>query len=97
MLRDVPGVASEGAVNLRKLKWWLYKRFLPEWCRESLIGENIRLHDALREKNAEIAQLRAYIRGVHAAMRSRKIVIQTGGNAGVDFGSPRGQQSDSQH
>ena len=97
MLRDVPGVASEGAVNLHKLKWWFIQRFLPEWCRESLIGENIRLHDALREQNAEIAQLRAYIRGMHAAMRSRKIVIQTGGNAGVDFGSPRGQQSDSQH
>ena len=82
---------------MHKLKWWFIQRFLPEWCRESLIGENIRLHDALREQNAEVAQLRAYIRGVHAAMRSRKIVIQTGGNAGVDFGSPRGQQPDSQH
>lgn len=97
MLRDVPGVASEGAVNLHKLKWWFIQRFLPEWCRELLIGENIRLRDALREKNAEIAQLRAYIRGAHAVLRGRKIVIQTGGSADVHLGSHREQQSDSQH
>lgn len=91
MLRDVPGVASAGAVILRKIKWWLYKRFLPEWCRESLIGENDRLRDALWEKNAEIAQLRAYINGMRVAMRSRKIMIQTGGGADVNLGSNREQ------
>ena len=84
------GVGGGGKI-LRKIKWWLYKRFLPEWCRESLIGENIRLHDELREKAAEIVQLRAYIRGMHAAMRSRKIMIQTGGGADVNFGSNREQ------
>lgn len=69
---------------MHKVKRWLVDRFLPEWCRESMLVENTQLLQQLREKEAEITWLRAYIRGMNAAMRSRKVIIQAGGDAGVD-------------
>ena len=65
---------------MKKIKLWLFRRFLPEWCREELIKDNRRLAQELEEANAKTAQLQAYISGMHAVLRvGRKIVIQNGG------------------
>ena len=59
---------------MRRLKIWLWERFLPAWAKDS----------ALREKLAaqaqELRELAAYAGGLEAALHSmRRIVIQNGG------------------
>lgn len=64
---------------MKKIKNWFYNRFLPMWAKESIFHEykNTQLeNEALRNK---IAELEAYINGLHAGMRNqRRIVINTG-------------------
>ena len=64
---------------MKKIKNWIYNRFLPMWAKESIFREykNIQLeNEALRNK---VAELEAYINGLHAGMRNqRRIVINTG-------------------
>lgn len=59
-----------------KLKDWLWKRFLPEYCRQSLTEENERLRRQLEHAKQENAELESYIRGMDAVLRSgRRIRI----------------------
>lgn len=61
------------------LKKWLCERFLPVWCREELLDENKRLRDSLREERIRNRELKAYIDGLHTALRAqRRITINTG-------------------
>lgn len=61
---------------MRKLKKWLYERFLPAWCRDDLLRVNELLSEKCRAQAREIEQLRAYIEGVQAAQhRQPRIVI----------------------
>lgn len=65
---------------MRKFKKWFFQRFLPEWCREELTEQNARLIAANHELRQENECLKAYVDGVHAALRSgRKITIYSGG------------------
>lgn len=64
---------------MRKFKHWLYNKFLPAWCKESLMEDNKRLLAANAAQKQEIAQLNAYINGIESAMRIRsKITINNG-------------------
>lgn len=64
---------------MRKFKRWLYGKFLPAWCKESLMEDNKRLLAANAAQKQEIAQLNAYINGIESAMRIRsKITINNG-------------------
>jgi hypothetical protein len=64
---------------MKKLTSWLVHRFLPVVARESLVAENDRLTQELRRSREENAQLRSYISGLEAGIRSqRRIVINTG-------------------
>lgn len=54
---------------LKKLKRWLYERFLPAYCRDALLEENAALKEQIREYQRENGQLRAYIDGMETAIR----------------------------
>lgn len=60
------------------MKHWLYRRFLPEWCRQELLEENSRLADEIRKQEQEIRQLKAYISGMQTALRLGKRVTIVG-------------------
>lgn len=53
------------------MKEWLFDRFLPAWCKDSLKEENARLRARLEEAKQENAKLAAYIDGMHTALRYR--------------------------
>lgn len=54
---------------MTKFKRWLHNRFLPVYCRENLLETNARLLEANAAQKQEIARLRAYINGLHTALR----------------------------
>lgn len=60
---------------MSKFKEWLFKRFLPTWCKEELIAENKKLVEALTAQRVEIGRLNAYIDGLENAMRAQRRVI----------------------
>ncbi len=61
---------------MHKWKEWLYSRFLPEYCRQSLMEENARLKKELEQKQQTIRDLNQYLDGMEAGMRSlRRITI----------------------
>ena len=61
---------------MKKIKNWLYGKFLPMWAKETVLNENKELtaeNFQLRAKNRE---LQSYIDGLEHGMRSlRKINI----------------------
>lgn len=61
---------------IRKIKQWLFDRFLPMWAKETLLKENRELrreNEVLRQK-LEIQN--AYIAGLETGVRAlRRIVI----------------------
>lgn len=54
---------------MSRFKQWLYNRFLPAYCREDLLEANARLLAANAAQKQEIERLRAYINGLHTALR----------------------------
>lgn len=58
---------------MNKLKVWLCMRFLPAWCKDELLEENTRLRRELTEAQQENKRLRAYIDGVHTALRYKGV------------------------
>ena len=65
---------------MRRLKNWLYSRFLPMWLKESLLAD---YRSALKENEAlrkELAIKNAYITGLETGIKSvRRIVINNSG------------------
>lgn len=58
--------------------WW--KKFLPEASREILLAENERLTQEAERLERELRELRAYVHGIDAGLRSiRKITINNNG------------------
>lgn len=71
---------------MRKFKMWLFRRFLPEWCREELLQDNRKLSLDCAAAQRKIEQLQAYIRGMQSVLRAgRKIVIQNRGESDGHF------------
>jgi hypothetical protein len=64
---------------MKKFKNWLINRFLPMWAKETVLRElrsTPEENEVLRHK---IAELEAYIQGMHNGMKNqRRIVINTG-------------------
>lgn len=70
---------------MNKVKAWLCDRFLPAWCQEKTETENRRLAAKVSALKQENETLRAYIDGLHDALKySRKINIYTGGEQNGD-------------
>lgn len=60
---------------MKKLKTWLYERFLPAWCRDDLLKANELLSAKVQEQAREIERLEAYIDGFHAAQRRQPRIV----------------------
>ena len=64
---------------MKKIKNWFYNRFLPMWAKESIFREYKNTQLENEELRKKVAELEAYINGLHAGMRNqRRIVINTG-------------------
>lgn len=64
---------------MKKIKNWFYNRFLPMWAKESVFREYKNTQLENEELRKKVAELEAYINGLHAGMRNqRRIVINTG-------------------
>lgn len=64
---------------IKKFKNWIITRFLSVAAREMLMADNERLQEELHRSQEEIRQLRSYISGLEAGIKSqRRIVINTG-------------------
>lgn len=65
---------------MRRLKNWLYSRFLPMWMKETLLSDyrsSLKENEDLRK---ELAIKNAYITGLETGIKSvRRIVINNSG------------------
>ena len=64
---------------MKKIKNWFYNHFLPMWAKESVFREYKNTQLENEELRKKVAELEAYINGLHAGLRNqRRIVINTG-------------------
>lgn len=66
-----------------KFKVWLWRRFLPAYCRDGLLEENRRLKEALERERQKNRELRAYIEGARLVLRRIPRQITSGGKEGA--------------
>ena len=65
---------------MRRLKNWLYSRFLPMWMKESLLADYRSVLRKNEELRKELAIKNAYIAGLETGIKSvRRIVINNSG------------------
>ena len=63
---------------LKKIKRWLWNRFLPMWAKETLLKENQSLRLQVAELQEKLDAKDAYIQGLMVGIKSqRRIVINT--------------------
>ena len=64
---------------MKKIKNWLINRFLPMWAKETVLSELRSTKEENEVLRHKIAELEAYIQGMHNGMKNqRRIVINTG-------------------
>ena len=64
---------------MKKIKNWFFNRFLPMWAKESVLKDLRKTQDENEELRNKIAELDAYIHGLHAGMKSmRRVVVIAG-------------------
>jgi cell division protein FtsB len=64
---------------MKKIKNWFFNRFLPMWAKESVLKDLRKTQDENEELRNKIAELEAYIHGLHAGMKSiRRVVVNAG-------------------
>lgn len=69
---------------LKKVKQWFYHKFLPEYCRQSLLEENERLRRELARKEQRIRDQDNYLEGMYDAQRAmRRISIYNNNGKGA--------------
>ncbi len=59
---------------MRKLKNWLYLRFLPAWAKEGVYKENQQLREKIADQKHEIDRLNAYAAGLEYALKRRVVI-----------------------
>lgn len=65
---------------MRRLKNWLYNRFLPMWLKETLLADYRAVLKENEELRKELAVKNAYITGLETGIKSvRRIVINNSG------------------
>ena len=57
---------------MKRIKKWLFNRFLPAYCKDRLMRENEALSDKVRELWRENRELRAYIDGLERGIKAVK-------------------------
>lgn len=61
---------------MRRLKNWLFNRFLPMWLKETLLADHRHALKEIEELRTELAIKNAYITGLEAGVKTmRRIVI----------------------
>ena len=64
---------------MRKFKNWLIKHFLPNWAKETVLSENMKLQEQVEKLKQEKASLVAYIDGLETGIKAqRRIIINAG-------------------
>ena len=64
---------------MNKISNWLINRFLPMWAKETVLKELRSTKEENEVLRHKIAELEAYINGMHAGIKNqRRIVINTG-------------------
>lgn len=64
---------------MKKIKNWLFSRFLPMWAKETIWRDYKNLQLENEELRKKVAEQDAYIAGLSAGIKSlRRIVINTG-------------------
>lgn len=64
---------------MKKFKHWLVHRFLPVWAQETLLAENKKLKDEVKQLREQLSELMAYTDGLEVGIRAqRRIIINTG-------------------
>ncbi len=64
---------------IRKIKQWLYTRFLEVWVKDMLLTENQELRRKIDELQAELAEKNTYIDGLTTGVKAlRRVVINIG-------------------
>lgn len=65
---------------IKKIKNWLFDRFLPMWAKETVLADNRQLRREIEELEQKNRELQAYIDGLQAGIRGmRRIVINNSG------------------
>jgi cell division protein FtsB len=64
---------------MKKIKNWFFNRFLPMWAKESVLKDLRKTQEENEELRNKIAELEAYINGLHTGMKSmRRVVVNAG-------------------
>ena len=64
---------------MKRLKKWLFDHFLPMWAKETVLVDNRRLLEEVKDLRQQLERKDAYIAGLEAGIRAqRRIVINTG-------------------
>ena len=54
---------------MRRIREWLFERFLPAWCRTELMEENRRHRERIEALERENERLNAFVDGVEFVLR----------------------------
>ncbi|MBQ6852385.1 MAG: hypothetical protein IJO04_05085 [Oscillospiraceae bacterium] len=64
---------------IRKFKKWLLEHFLPMWAKETVLADNRRLLEEVKDLRQQLERKDAYIAGLEVGIRAqRRIIINTG-------------------
>ena len=64
---------------IKRIKQWLFERFLPMWAKETLLADYRRLAKENETLLLQLAEKDAYIDGLQTGMKAmRRIVVNTG-------------------
>ncbi len=60
---------------MKRFRNWLLGRFLPEYCKQSLLEENGILKLQISELEQELSESKAYIRGLEYGVQKQKHIL----------------------
>ena len=63
----------------KRFKNWLINKFLPAWCRQECVDEIKMLREKVKQQEAEISLLNAYIDGMREVLKRQPRIIGNGG------------------
>ena len=71
---------------MKKLKIWIFKHFLPEWCRGDLLRQLAEKEMEIRGLKRQLSDKEAYIEGLHDGMKMAGRLTKRVGRRAADEG-----------